>query len=91
MWPLIVAWCRQWRRRDVLLTVVASVLVTGGLAVLLDHGVWVLAPLLLGCALLWRTPLTRYPFDVDSGRAKPFVQPWQRDARRAERRRRKAT
>lgn len=84
MWHFIVMWSRTWRRQDVMMTVFASSVIVGGAAALVDHGAWVLAPVLLGCALLWRTPLAGYPFDPGPDQPSPFVQPWERDARRAE-------
>lgn len=82
MWPFIVKWCQSWRRRDVLMTLLASLVMVGGMAALADEGAWVLAPILTGVALLWRTPLTQYPFDLGPDEPKPFVQPWERDAQR---------
>ncbi len=87
MWHFLLDWGRSWRRRDVLVAVFASLLMVVGMAALVHKGAWVLFPLLLGLALLWRTPLSRNPFDLGPVDPKPHVPPWKRDARRRERER----
>jgi hypothetical protein len=82
MWHLITSWCLSWRRQDVLMTLLASLVMVVGMAVLVDHGLWVLTPLPVGVALLSRTPLMRSPFDLGPADPEPFVRPWERDARR---------
>jgi len=77
----VLRWFRFWRGRDVVITVLASLVMVGGMAALVHHGAWVLAPLLLGCALCWRTPLARNPFDLGPVEPNPHTPPWQRDAR----------
>ncbi len=87
MWHFAWNWCSSWRRRDVLITVLASLVMLVGIAPLADDGAGVLLPLLLGMALLWPTPLSRNPFDSMAAPTapKPHVPPWERDARRRDR------
>lgn len=66
MWHFVLTWCRSWRRRDVLMSILASAVMVVGMAALVGQGAWVLAPLLPGIALLWGTPLAKYPFDLRS-------------------------
>ncbi len=87
MWHFLLNWCKSWRWRHVLMTLLASLVMLVGMAALADKGAWVLVPLLLGVALLWRTPLSRNPFDLGPIAPKPHVSPWERDARRRERER----
>jgi hypothetical protein len=66
MWHFVLTWCRSWRRRDVLMSILASAVMVVGMVALVGRGAWVLAPLLPGIALLWGTPLAKDPFDLRS-------------------------
>jgi len=70
----VLRWCRSWRGRDVVITVLASLVMVGGMAGLVHHGAWVLAPLLLGCALCWRTP-TCHGAETDIATTAAFAAP----------------
>lgn len=73
MWFFIVRWCQSWRGRDVVMTLIGTVVMIGGMAALVDQGAGVLSPLLIGVALLWRTPLAQYPFDLGPPAPRPFT------------------
>lgn len=66
------------------MTVLSCLVMFVGMAALVGRGPWVLAPLVPGVVLLWRTPLSRAPFSLGSVEPKPHIAPWEQDAQRRE-------